>query len=190
KEQIKSLVESGNILKAQKMILKEVESQVGGAAEAAADPVQKLEVAWGNLQEKIGTAIMPLLSKFADWISSTVVPAIGSMVESFQTGEVKSSGFVGALQGLAVLLGEVWRAVGPVIQWAWKNLIRPVLSGIGWFLSKIPEGLRFLNLAWAEIWAAIGGVLADVGTVILRGLQALFDGITFIVEKLIEAGNF
>src|SRR5690606_19259148 len=29
-----------------------------------------------------------------------------------------------------------------------------------------------------------------VGTVILRGLQALFDGITFIVEKLIEAGNF
>src|SRR5690606_35619167 len=49
KDQIKSLVESGNVLKAQKMILKEVESQVGGAAEAAADPVQKLEVAWGNL---------------------------------------------------------------------------------------------------------------------------------------------
>src|SRR6185295_7300572 len=67
KDQIKALVESGNLLGAQKIILKEVGTEFGGAAAAAASPVDKLKVVWGNLLEDLGTRALPLVEKFATW---------------------------------------------------------------------------------------------------------------------------
>lgn len=75
KEQIKALVETGDLLSAQKMILKEVESQVGGSAEAQADSLDKLTVAWANIKEEVGTALLPYLYDFADYVTKEGVPA-------------------------------------------------------------------------------------------------------------------
>lgn len=69
KEQIRTLIESGDILGAQKVILAELAKEFGGAAEAAATPVDKLRVKLGNLQEDVGKALVPAISKAADVIS-------------------------------------------------------------------------------------------------------------------------
>ena len=76
KKQIADMVKSGNTLGAQKIILKEVQSEFGGAAEAAADPVQKMSVAWGNFEETVGLLILPILTRVANLISGTVLPAV------------------------------------------------------------------------------------------------------------------
>jgi hypothetical protein len=59
KEKIKTMVESGNVLDAQTMILEAIEKQVGGTAEATATGSQKMALALGNVSEAIGAALLP-----------------------------------------------------------------------------------------------------------------------------------
>src|SRR5262245_66611796 len=56
KNQIKALVESGNTLGAQKVILRELGKEFGGAAKAATDPTPKRGVVGGYLPQQLGTA--------------------------------------------------------------------------------------------------------------------------------------
>jgi hypothetical protein len=74
-DQIKTLVASGDTLKAQKIILGEVESQVKGFAAASADPWDKMTVAFANVKEKIGTVLLPAFNSAATFITGTLIPA-------------------------------------------------------------------------------------------------------------------
>jgi hypothetical protein len=85
KEQIKVLVESGDVLGAQKIILGEVQSQVGGAAKAAADPMERLKVIAGNLGERIGTHLLPYINKAADWLGENLPKALKSAEKWFKS---------------------------------------------------------------------------------------------------------
>ena len=81
-EVIKKLAETGDIARAQAMILDELERKFGGQAEAAArtglGAVQQLKNAWGDFLEQIGAAIMPFAMKVAGALS-TVVQMLQSM---------------------------------------------------------------------------------------------------------------
>lgn len=61
REQIKVLVESGNTLDAQRLILKELQTEFGGASRAAVEDfggaMGQLKNYWGDLQEVLGTSI-------------------------------------------------------------------------------------------------------------------------------------
>src|SRR4051794_12437562 len=57
KDQIQTLVDQGNVLGAQRIILREVESQVRGSAAAQATPLKRLKVSWENIQETIGKGL-------------------------------------------------------------------------------------------------------------------------------------
>jgi hypothetical protein len=74
KEQIKTLVDSGNVLEAQKLILAEVESQVGGTARATATAFDLMTVAVGNVAEDLGDLLLPLVERFATFVTNVVVP--------------------------------------------------------------------------------------------------------------------
>lgn len=76
KAQIKTLVESNNILGAQKIILGEVESQVGGTAAAGATAFDRMQVAIGNAAEDLGAVLIPFVEKFATFVIEKVVPNV------------------------------------------------------------------------------------------------------------------
>jgi hypothetical protein len=61
---IESLVESGDMLGAQEIILKEVENQVGGTAAATATAGEKMGIAFGEISESIGTLLLPMVEDF------------------------------------------------------------------------------------------------------------------------------
>jgi hypothetical protein len=65
KDQIKWLVENNRQLDAQKIIMREVESQVSGSAAAQATNLDKLKVAFGNVQEAIGGGLDPAVQSVA-----------------------------------------------------------------------------------------------------------------------------
>lgn len=98
KEQIKTLVETGDVLKAQKIILREVESQVGGAAKAQATAADHAKVAWENLQEQIGTGLLPVVDKAANLFADEVAPAISKFVSGMQDGTGAGGEFVDVLE--------------------------------------------------------------------------------------------
>ena len=91
KELIRTLVESGQTLKAQDMILSAIETQVGGTAAATANASDKMRLAFENVQESVGAALLPTFQKFADeviaftpLISSALVPVFEKLADVFQ----------------------------------------------------------------------------------------------------------
>ena len=79
------MVETGDVLGAQKMIMQEVESQVGGVAAANATASEKMQVAWGNFKEYIGAALLPVLDSVQNFITEKVLPG-ATMVFDAITG--------------------------------------------------------------------------------------------------------
>lgn len=88
KEQIKTLVASGDVLGAQKIILKEVASQVGGSAAAQATAGEKLRVTMDNIKESIGTKLLPILDKVATYFVTKIPQWMGTASRAFD--KVKS----------------------------------------------------------------------------------------------------
>jgi hypothetical protein len=69
KENIKVLVESGQTLKAQDLILQAIETQVGGTAEATAKSSDKMKLAFENVYETVGEALLPAFDDFTQVIT-------------------------------------------------------------------------------------------------------------------------
>jgi hypothetical protein len=65
KEKIKTLVESGEVLEAQNLILAAIETQVGGTAQATASAFTKIELATNQVKDAIGEALLPVFEEFA-----------------------------------------------------------------------------------------------------------------------------
>jgi hypothetical protein len=85
--QIAAFVKSGETMKAQKVILGELSKEFGGSAKAMATPSERLKTAFGELEESIGTKLLPVMNSFINFASK-------------HTGLV--FGLAGAVVGLAV----------------------------------------------------------------------------------------
>jgi hypothetical protein len=92
KENIKVLVESGQTLKAQDLILKAIETQVGGTAEATAKSSDKMKLAFENVYETVGEALLPVfdeltvaITDLTPEISKALTPVFQELGEVFQT---------------------------------------------------------------------------------------------------------
>jgi len=85
KEKIAALVESGQILKAQTIVMKAVETQVGGTAAATMTAGDRMRVAFDEFQETVGKAVLPGLEKVQLFIAEKVVPALETFVNYIRT---------------------------------------------------------------------------------------------------------
>jgi len=110
KEQIKTLVQSGKTLEAQKLILDEVESQVGGTAEATATDFGRMQVAIENVAEQLGTLLLPYLEDFANFVTETIVPVLTEF------GDIVGEEGLGA--GVKFLGGELLNVITALDGWA------------------------------------------------------------------------
>lgn len=104
---IEAMVESGDTLGAQTMLLDEVERTMGGAAEAALTPMGELGVATGELSESLGAALMPAME--------TLLPIMQSGFDMFSSlpGPLQTIVVVGGL--LTVGMAAMAAVFGPLI---------------------------------------------------------------------------
>lgn len=140
KEQIRVLQESGDLLGAQTIILNEVESQYGGAAEAAALSSAKITLAFGQVQDALGNALAPSFERFAKFFIEEVVPPLTQFFEV--DFPVMIASFAGAGDGLA----ESFAPIGAALREAFK--IEDDVSFLEGLLDKIatlPENDMFMN---------------------------------------------
>jgi len=78
---IKVLTESGKLTKAQEIILKAIEKQVGGVAEATAPASAKMKVAFGEIGESIGKVLLPSVQKFQKMLANNLLPKITQFID-------------------------------------------------------------------------------------------------------------
>jgi hypothetical protein len=88
------LKSTSDMLGAQDLILKEIESQVGGTSAATVTASKRMEIAFGEIQEALGETLLPLFEKFATWFV-TILPHIqkffGAMLQAFDNPQVKAA---------------------------------------------------------------------------------------------------
>src|SRR5512139_254905 len=118
---IKKMVESGDVMGAQKLILQELQVEFGGSAKAAGETFAgKMEILKnniGNVKEAIGTAFLPVLSQLADKFSA-FVQENGPQITAF-------------FQGIA--------------DWATTKLVPALLQIWDWLQVNLPIAIEYLS---------------------------------------------
>jgi hypothetical protein len=136
KEQIKTMVEAGDVAGAQGVILDEMKAQFGGAAEAAGGTFQgnvaKLQNTLGNFSEGLLSGALPAVTSFVQfltnqgvpmlervgtWIKANVVPAVKEMSGAFREDvlPVLEGSVLPALGNLVGFLTDNWRIIGALV---------------------------------------------------------------------------
>jgi hypothetical protein len=76
RKKIQALVDSGDKLKAQNIILKAVEKQVGGVAKSTATTSSKIRTSWSEVSEGIGKSLLPAFQSIGNMLAKNVIPKI------------------------------------------------------------------------------------------------------------------
>jgi hypothetical protein len=161
REQIKTLVESGQTLEAQKLILAEVESQVGGTAEATATAGDRLKKTFGDFQETVGEKLRLAFEKVAGFLVEKFIPAATDLYNTVMP-ELRKA-FEKARETLAPLARELADRLGPAIE------------KVGKFARENKEVVAtFFGVL------AAGGVIAAV-VALAAALAALFNPVTLVI---------
>lgn len=87
KEQIRTLVESGRTMAAQKIILRELRSEFGGAAKAAADPWKRLGVIINNFKETLGLKLLPVIDRLTNFLTDKLLPRLGGLKKAWDANK-------------------------------------------------------------------------------------------------------
>jgi hypothetical protein len=203
KDQVKAMVAAGNTLGAQKLILKEMETQFGGSAKAAgetfAGQINKLKVTVGNFMEDAGAKLVPILLRIGEVLGQVIPQAIGYLSPIFDAigGKVRQiaeyfelwrSGGIDLAGSISGLISEDLRFL-PVIEKviaAVKSVIA-VFGGAGDDSSKLGGIVVQLQTTFAS---AFGAIQAIVVTVVdfLRGFWRVFgDDLVSFAREFIAA---
>jgi hypothetical protein len=182
KKTIKGLVASGHMMKAQKIILGELQRKFHGAAESQATDSAKAKVAIADLEEEIGKGLLPTVNKLANWATTKAVPAISKFVEEMHSGE----GAGGALAADLKILLSVGKGVtsfftslpGPVKKTGIELLI------LGTVVGKVSGSMRAGAASFAAYRSEIA--LAEGGT---AKFKAGLGGVGGVARNVAGAGG-
>lgn len=178
KDQIVAMVEAGDTMGAQKVILGELTTQFGGSAEALGNTmvgkIEKAKHAFGTMTETLATALIPTIEKVTGWIQKAadwfnnlspagqnvvgimiaVVAAVGPVL--FVFGKLISS--FGAVGKAFMVLSKLFMA-NP-----WILLIAAVIALVILIVANWDKIVGFLKGVWEWIKttsAAVGKWLKD-----------------------------
>lgn len=201
-KQIKALVKSGDLLGAQKIILGEVKSQVGGAAAASSTAGEKMATAWNNAKESLGTALLPSIDKIENAITTKVIPAIvkfigflqknPGIVKAFAIGiaAVAAAFVIAFIAANALIIGIGLLVAGAVIAFnkfpAFRAIVIAVFNGIKLAVVtavKFIVGFIKIQIAIVKgIWAGIKAVVGFVKSAFSAVKNAITTAVTTVVK--------
>jgi hypothetical protein len=165
-EQVKAMMDVGDIAGAQAIVIKELTRQVEGSAAAQADGIGRAQVAWGNLKEAIGETLLStgsglnvvkMLQQATKWIKQNkaeivnvlqrviqVVFTVISVFLKWQSVALKTFGYI--IGGIASLL-QAMAWLDPSMQGA-ADKARGLADGFGEASEKADRASKFFkNLA-------------------------------------------
>lgn len=155
---IKHMIDQNNLLGAQRLILRKVNNEAGGAAAAQATWGDKAHQMWHNIEDEIGTALLPLLDRVERWFVKKGGKAIEEYSHTAVEDLVKVADKLGGVEKKGLPLAkQVFPAVkttlGDVYDIAKKLL--PVVTGTVRAFNKMPS--------WAQKVVVGAGVAGYVG---------------------------
>lgn len=194
KKRIETLVKSNKMGEAQNIVLKAIETQVGGTAAATATASDRMKQGWENLKETVGLALLPAFDKLATFMSNTVLPAMTTGAEKLgpifaavgerlmpiftALGDVFSRMF-GYLEPLIPSVIALWGAFNPL-----GILIDSLLPFLGTLVDGIMPGLVAIINQVLPALSTLLGVFSTVGTALI---QAVLPPLLSLVQVFLGA---
>jgi hypothetical protein len=176
--QIKAMTQAGNVAGAQKLILKELQTEFGGAAKALASPITQAKNMANDLAENLGMVLGPALKEIAGGFSDLIGPTAEGR-ESFKV-------FGSMLAELAKFLRPFPGAVlGPLgtgfLETA--QLVEGVFRGasvsVQDFCNIAVKGLYDIHLSLTNLVPQIQGPVEQMG----KNIASMWAGISTIFNK-------
>lgn len=182
KEQIKTLVATGQAARAQSVILGELERQFGGAAEAArkADPFAVMQQSFAEFQEKVGAQLLKAMPAITEAITS-VLEAFNSLSPGMQKAVVIIGVLAAAFGPVLVVIGSIVTVAAPLI--AAFGAIAGAVGGLTGIIVAATASLGGLLIALGPILVPLGLISAAVLAVYLAWKN--WDKIVAIVDNLV-----
>ena len=176
---IKSLVKTGQMAKAQGIILDEVNSQFGGSAKAAAlaglGPWQQLVALFGDLQEVFAEKVLPGILKVSKFLKENFyivkygIPIIAAAYAGFKIYAFWTKMVAG--QTL------IWKGVNWLLNASlWSNPITWVVAGIIGLGLAIAGIIKYTE-GWTAQWANLKLFFGRILDIITLSFKLAFDGI-------------
>ena len=142
----------------------ELEKTFAGAATAAAnlDPYQRMNVAFGEIQESVGIALMPVLNDFADYLVDSVP---------------KIQAFFDELNDPTTELGDAWADLGATFKTT-TDEFNKMLAVFGLSEISFKDVLQFVTMLTAgfgQLFFLVGRVAGIIGALISLDIKKAFD---------------
>jgi phage-related protein len=182
---VKALMETGDVAGAQAIILKELQVEFGGSAEAAgqtfAGSLKILENEFGNVKEELGTSLMPVFKDLIEMVKE-MMPYIKDFAKWFSELSPTIKMAVVAFVGLLAALGPIIGIISAVISVG--TMLGPVFAGIGTAFTALGPILAAVGaVLTGPVGLAIAAVIALVGALYYAWSTNLF-GIRDVAAKI------
>jgi hypothetical protein len=197
-EKIKALVESGNLLEAQDTILRAIEGQVGGTAEATATGSERMRLAFLAMEDSIGNALMPafdvlvpVITDFFGFLeeNNDVLVIVGTAMAALAIAILAVNFALNAnpIIKIITLITVLATAVALLINWlvelygGWTKLFKDIGAGFVEFVLAIGRGLDQIDAFFLAVFTGIGAIVKGA----LNGMLGFVEGyINFIISGI------
>jgi len=167
-DNIKKMVEQGNLLGAQKQLLSDVEGRVGGMATTTATAGAKASVAYEQMKEKLGTALLPAVKNITTALTGL-----------FQFVSANSDWLLPLVGGIAALVAgyKIW-----TIAQAALNIVmdaNPVVLIVVAVVALIAAIVLIATKTqfFQSVWAAMSGAVMAAWNAVWNFLAGVFSWI-------------
>jgi phage-related protein len=167
---IKSLVESGDLLGAQEVILGELDAQYGGVAEATANASTKIALAFDNIKEQAGAVLLPIFAELVEGL----MPVI----------EIIGTELANTLTALSPVLMDIAKLIPGLL-----SAFTPLIPVIGQLASIFFQMVEMLLPVFVQLFEKLLPVITElapiIGEVFLQVLEALLPVFMTLIEALL-----
>lgn len=187
KDQIKTMQESGDLMGAQGVILKELKGEFGGAAKAMADPFVQFKNTFGDVMENIGFAIRPIVKLFTDFFTRFLGPVTNNRIAMTKFGDAIANKIAPAIRDLAdasIAFIAIFAEVSGVIFDVITVVPRAVSSllGLETGLGSLIRSLGVFSRNWRDVFAMMTLDLVDF-------IEDAKQAINELIQKVINKAN-
>lgn len=197
KDQIKTLVESGRTMDAQKVILKELNKEFGGSAKAVgqtfAGSMGRLKDSFEDLLRDAVIPLLPYLTRFADYLTANLpgaivkikstISAVIDFVRPFAValsdvfGKVRAGldglGGGGGVSSLRDTLGQLATYIQTNIVPAFMNVVTAVRGFISGVLPIVQQFVAGMQERLAPLLPKVQEVFRQIGSTITDALNLI-----------------
>jgi hypothetical protein len=171
RETIKQMVESGNTMGAQKLILAELNKEFGGSAKAFGETMPgqlaKLRNSFDEVAGNLAVKFLPVLTSIVEWVNAHW-PEIEAVINAVGTGIMATFQGIGAAVDYLRNQWEIHRESAIA---TWNAVKTAVLQFIDWFKTNVVPAIQNVVAAATALWDHFGGEIISIGTRLVASIK-------------------